>query len=388
MDITDITRAGYLPITDQASMANVNRPAVPFSRGGAAPALDAVVSSYADRMGGWSPKSPGVSDLPGVQAQGSASVAASNQQALLDRAMGMMYETVGGPNQALINQLAAQKAAYLKNYQENRANVTNLYGAVSEEEGVAGTGLIGDIQSMGQDLVGQYGADISAMQESATKRAEGITSQQEIDAANRARAAEKLGIAIETLQSPNQVDYSGIRAESDAASANWENLFTANKLLAEEGYKAQIAGAGASKINHLTAMKSYLDQQNAAIDSQIALEKSKTATQQLTDLGKLLSGAMNEQTLAQLQGTFPEIFGAGAAANVDKYTQNKQDMLSYFNNMGRGYNLADLDNMITNINNYNAIARGGGGAISAEQKAPLSNDERILAELMGYSLSN
>jgi hypothetical protein len=73
-------------------------------------------------------------------------------------------------------------------------------------------------------------------------------------------------------------------------------------------------------------MKALLDAQVGQVNAQIMAEKGKTPTQKLTPLGKILSGAMNEQTLKRAQAQFPELFGS-AAAKLTQGEQAAQDVM-------------------------------------------------------------
>jgi hypothetical protein len=123
--------------------------------------------------------------------------------------------------------------------------------------------------------------------------------------------AASLGIGAEDVQTPQSSAVQEIAGLSSAAASNWENLFKANKLLADASTGRQVAGAGATKANQLMAMKRFLDAQTAAIDAQIATERMTPVTQELTDVGKALRSLEVDQLVSQAQAAFPERYGAG-----------------------------------------------------------------------------
>ena len=293
-----------------------------------------------------------------------------NLQDVLDR----MYRTVGGPNQAMIAQYQAQKDQLQKNYAQNKADANNLYGELSS-----------DIETYGAGLQERYQTNIDEMGAAQTARQDEITGLQSQRDADRARVAASLGIGAEDVQTPQSTALQEIGAVSSAAASNWENLFRANKLLADASTGRQVAGAEGTKANQLMAMKRYLDAQNAAIDSQIAMERMKTPTQELTEFGEYIQPAMFGAQLDQLQQIAPDIFGGGEAAEMSKFGQTVQGAQNYFREIGKNYSPSDIQAMITKINDYMNVAgqRGVPGAIA--QVGGLTADETILGEILGLN---
>lgn len=293
-----------------------------------------------------------------------------NLQNVLDQ----MYRTVGGPNQAMIAQYQAQKDQLQKNYSQNKADANNLYGELSS-----------DIETYGAGLQQRYQTNIDEMGAAQTARQEEIAGLQSQRDADRARVAASLGIGAEDVQTPQSTALQEIGAVSSAAASNWENLFRANKLLADASTGRQIAGAEGTKANQLMAMKRYLDAQNAAIDSQIAMERMKTPTQELTEFGKYIQPAMFGAQLDQLQQIAPDIFGGGEAAEMSKFGQTVKGAQDYFREIGKNYSPSDIQAMITKINEYMNVAgqRGVPGAIA--QVGGLTADETILGEILGLN---
>ena len=306
-----------------------------------------------------------------------------NLQAVLDQ----MYRTVGGPNAAMLAQFEAQKQQLQKNYSQNKADANNLYGTLSTDEDVPSTGLLGDIERYGGQLQERYTTDIEGMATGQGERQEQLAGLQSQRDADRARVAASLGIGAEDVQTPQSSTLQEIAGLSSQASSNWENLFKANQLLAEGSTGRQIAGAQATKSNQLMAMKRYLDAQNAAIDSQIAMERMKTPTQELTDFGKFAQPAMFGEQLRQLQGIAPNIFGQAEGQEMSDFGQTVAGAKQYFAETGKNYSNTDIQNMITRINEYMNVAgqRGVPGAIA--QIGGLTADETILAEILGLNPS-
>jgi hypothetical protein len=227
--------------------------------------------------------------------------AQGDQQGALNLLLSQMYETSGGPNQAAIRQLEAQRLAAQKNYKTNRADAQNLYGVLSQ-----------DIQGMGTDLQTSYGAAIGESQSTASARQAALSAEQARQQANRERAAAELGIAAESALTSYTSDEALNKAMGDVAAnaTNWENLLRGQQASAQERTNRMVTATGNTKTQTLLGMKAFLDAQQAQINAQIAGERGKTPTQKLTPLGKLLSGAMNDQTLKKAQAQFPDLFGS------------------------------------------------------------------------------
>jgi len=294
----------------------------------------------------------------------------------LDAILDQMYRTVGGPNAALIAQYNAQKQQLQENYSQNKADANNLYGQLSS-----------DIETYGAGLQGRYTTDIEGMATTEAERQQGLAGLQSQRDADRARVAASLGIGAEDVQTPQSSAVQEIAGLSSAAASNWENLFKANKLLADASTGRQVAGAGATKANQLMAMKRFLDAQNQAIDSQIAMERMKTPTQELTDFGKFAQPAMFGEQLRQLQGIAPEIFGPGEQPEMSPFGETVRGAQQYFAEIGKNYNSTQIQDMISRINEYMNMAgqRGVPGAIAS--MGGLTADETILAEILGINPS-
>jgi hypothetical protein len=227
--------------------------------------------------------------------------AQGDQRGALNLLLSQMYETSGGPNQAAIRQLEAQRLAAQKNYKTNRADAQNLYGVLSQ-----------DIQGMGTDLQTSYDAAIGESQSTASARQAALSAELVRQQENRNRAAAELGLAQEaalTNYASDEALNTGMGNVATSAT-DWENLLRGQQASAQERTNRMVTATGNTKTQTLLGMKAFLDAQQAQINAQIAGERGKTPTQKLTPLGKLLSGAMNDQTLKKAQAQFPDLFGS------------------------------------------------------------------------------
>jgi len=285
-----------------AATTGALRPSITQGTSSPKSALDAIAAEY---MGGTGlvPEGLPQQDAEKIQ-QKKGEYAMQNalqeRSALQESLDAMMYRTVGGPNAALIANLQAQKQQLQTNYGQNKADANNLYGELSS-----------DIEAYGAGLQERYTTSIDEMGAAQTARQGEIAGLQSQRDADRARVAASLGIGVEDAQTPQSTALQEIAGLSSAAAGNWENLFQANKLLADASTGRQIAGAGATKANQLMAMKRFLDAQTAAIDAEIATERMRPVTQELTDVGKALRSLEVDQLVSQAQAAFPERYGAG-----------------------------------------------------------------------------
>jgi hypothetical protein len=287
VDATDVTGAG------RVKKVNPFDYGVGGTSATVAPTLDAVVKEFSNTTQPVRMQTVGSRNLQQKMA--------TNTQNALNLLLGQMYETSGGPNQATIRQLEAQRLAAQKNYKTNRADAQNLYGVLSQ-----------DIQEMGADLQTSYGTAIGESEASAAARQAELSAEQARQQANRQKAAAELGLAPESIQTNYASDEALNTGMGNVAAGatNWENLLRSQKESAMERTNRLVTATGNTKTQTLLGMKAFLDAQQAQINAQIANERGKTPTQKLTPLGKLLSGAMNDQTLKQAQAQFPEIFGS------------------------------------------------------------------------------
>lgn len=207
-----------------------------------------------------------------------------------------LYEYSGGPNSALIAQLTAQREQAQKNYATNKADANNLYGILSS-----------DIEEYGAGLQTRIRGSQESMAADETARTDALVAQQAAQEARRAAAAAELGLSAESLQAAPDNTLNEIMATNAGAASNWANLFEANRLREDSSTGRQMAGATATKNQQLIAMKNFLDQQQAAIDQQIAMERSKSPTQSLTALGRAIEAETNKRIVGQIFPGDPEL---------------------------------------------------------------------------------
>lgn len=301
MDITDVTGAGRVKQTNPFNygVGGTSATVTPAGTAPAGPALDAVINNYVSKV---DPKAFVNRMTAGRQA---------DQASALGALQNLMYETSGGPNQAAIRQLEAQRLAAQKNYKTNRADAQNLYGVLSQ-----------DIQEMGAELQSSYGTAISDSQAQATARQAALAAEQARQQANRQKVAAELGLAPESIQTNYASDEALNTGMGNVAAGatSFENLLRSQQGSAQERTNRMVTATGNTRNQTLMNMKALLDAQVGQVNAQIMAEKGKTPTQKLTPLGKILSGAMNEQTLKRAQAQFPELFGSETA----KLTQGEQ----------------------------------------------------------------
>jgi|TARA_R110000744_G_scaffold363039_1_gene471213 hypothetical protein len=310
-------------------------------------------------------------NVQGLKRQYSADAAnASALQGLNDA----MYTMTGGPNAALIAQMNAQKAQYAANYSQNKADVNNLYGTLTE-----------DITEYGGNLQTRYGTTMGEMDTAQSQYQQNITDTRAGQQDNRAAAAAELGLSAESLQAAPSTAMDEIAATSGAAAENWKNLFSANQLFEQSSTDRQVTGANNTKSNQLLGMKRYLDSQNMALDAQIAAEKGKTATQELTDVGRTLRGAQVEQTLKYAQSIAPGIYGSGSEAEKTSLMQGFSDsQKDIFNNTGQQYDQEALTDMLRKISQKRlSKSIQGDNAGNA-----LTLEESILARNLKFNVSD
>ena len=257
----------------------------------------------------------------------------------------LYWETKGGPNQSAIAALSAQKAAATTNYEQNKADVSNLYGQLTQ-----------DMTTYGADLQTRYDTTISDTETGQSNYQTELQQRQAKQDETRATAASELGLAIESLQSAPSTVLDQIAQQSQAASNNWTNLLKANKLFEEGSTSRQIAGADYNKISTLTGLKNYLDQTYAQIDAQLQAERSKSPTRQLNDLGQAQQAGMfdvldriwnpedadiplysENPIIARMQQAFEsEGRSMDNAADMEWYSNTYESIVNKINNAGAG----------------------------------------------------
>lgn len=326
---------------------------------GAKESLDRVVADFASRGEGIAGQIPA---QVRERAQASAANLAQGQRGVTDPFAGLnLYEYSGGANSALLAQLRAQREQAQKNYATNKADANNLYGILSS-----------DIEEYGAGLQTRYTQSAEQMSGAEATRNDALIAEQAAQEGRRSAAASELGLGIESLQMAPSTTINELMATNAGAASNWANLFEANKLREDASTGRQLAGATATKNQQLLAMKSFLDQQQAAIDQQIAMERSKSPTKSLTALGRLIESRTNEEIVNQL---FPQ------AAELTPRQKEAQSAMTDL-----GFNPSDpRDAARFSALQERAAQKFGNKALLQEQ--PLTREEMIALEAMGVPVS-
>lgn len=201
------------------------------------------------------------------------------------------WETVGGPNAALIQNLRAQRGDLQSRYETNKANASNLYGTLSMDDVSESTGLMAEIQQMNADLDAAFEAKMTRSEERAGARQAALQSTLDEQQAKRERAAASLGIAKESALTDYSADAGLTKGMADVAgrATDYEQYLTDRQLAAAAGGNRMLTATGNTKIQMLSALQQVFDTQAAEIDAAINLERSKSPTRQLSDVGKALS---------------------------------------------------------------------------------------------------
>jgi hypothetical protein len=286
--------------------------------------LDTVVNNYTDSRGQGIAGQTAAGAMEGARRKYSASGVdlgrdAAQMQAGRDALDAASWEMVGGVNWGAINSLNAQKTSLNKNYATNRADAESMYGTLSTDAEVASTGLIGDIQEMGGQLNTAYDNQIQGSQDASTARQGLLSAEQQRQQANRERVQASLGVSKEGSLMSYGADTALNQGMADVAASagSWEDLLRTQQLSAKSSTDSRMTGAANTRDQTILNMKNYLDSQIGQIDSQISNYKSQGPTRQLTDIGKLLQKAQNNQVLNEAQRMYPDQYGAG---NVPEMT--------------------------------------------------------------------
>ena len=351
-------RATYVP--GPTTMANARAAYVPNFK----ETLDRIVSDYTNTA----------TDKVGFANRMGAQVTEPAPGTGLDQLLGMMYETSGGANYATIKQLEAQRLAAQQNYKTNRADAQNLYGVLSMDAAAPSTGLIGEIESMGKRLQGAYTGAIDESLAQAEGRRASLSQEGEKQRADRVRALAELGLSEVVGQNFASDEALNKSIGDIAASAgSWENLLRSQQGSAAERTNRMITAAGNTKNQTLLGMKALLDQQQAQLNAAISAERSKTPTQKLTDVGRILQKAMNEQVLKDSQSRFPDIFGT-PEQKLNRGAQAQQEVMTNW-----GIKSVNEYNMILNNAYAKNQARSAGDNTKATELSP--TEAAVLASL-------
>lgn len=192
----------------------------------------------------------------------------------------------GGPNQSLINSLNQQSRQRASQYRQNRADAANMYGQLTQT-----------VDRGAREVQESYDENI----EQSGRRATGAMSalsgvlQQQVE--QRQRAANELGIGKQGLPMNFESDTRGNAALGDIANTqqNWENLLRSQKLNTKQQAIDTKTALGQSRTQTMLALQQALQQGQGNISSQIAAERGKRGTQQMSPLGSILLGGIGSK---------------------------------------------------------------------------------------------
>jgi hypothetical protein len=192
----------------------------------------------------------------------------------------------GGPNQALINQLTELSKKKLDLYKSNRADAENMYGQLTSK-----------VEGFGTAIGQGYDSAISSTAQQGQASQQALSQELANQAGRRSDAFKELGIEREGALTNYNSDTALNEAMGNilASSGSWQGLLQTQKQGAGERNKNLVSAIGNTLNETVLGMKQQYDAVKEAYDSQIASEKSKTATRKLNELGKMFSqGALNQ----------------------------------------------------------------------------------------------
>lgn len=192
----------------------------------------------------------------------------------------------GGPNQSLINSLNQQSKQKASQYKQNRADASNMYGQLTQT-----------VDKGAREVQRGYEQNIKESGASATgaTSALGNILQQQVE--QRQKAANELGIGKQALPMSFESDTRGNAALGDIASTqqNWENLLRSQQLNTKQQGMDTKTALGQSKNQTMLALQQALQQGQGNIANQIAAERGKQGSQQMTPLGSILLGGIGSK---------------------------------------------------------------------------------------------
>lgn len=189
----------------------------------------------------------------------------------------------GGPNQSLISALTEQSKQKAQQYKQNRADAENMYGQLTQtvDEGIRTVqqGYTKAIQESSQGALGAATNLGNVLQQQATQRQ---------------RTANELGIGKQSAMTPYESDVRGNEAIGNilASGENWANLLRAQQQGAQQQAVDTRTALGQSRNQTMMALKQALEAGQGNIAAQIASERSRPVTTELTPLGKVYEGAV------------------------------------------------------------------------------------------------
>ena len=209
----------------------------------------------------------------------------------------------GGPNQALIKQLTDLSKKKLDLYKSNRADAENMYGQLTSK-----------VEGFGTAIGQGYDSAISSTAQQGQASQQALSQELANQSGRRSDAFKELGIEREGALTDFRSDTALNEAMGNilASSGSWQGLLQSQKQGAGERNKNLVTAVGNTLNETVLGMKQQYDAVKEAYDSQIASEKSKTATRKLNELGKMFS----KGALDQLKNYTFGSTGAGAAGQT------------------------------------------------------------------------
>jgi hypothetical protein len=192
----------------------------------------------------------------------------------------------GGPNQSLINSLTQQSKQKASQYKQNRADAANMYGQLTQtvDEGI-------------QTVQRGYEKNIQDSKTSATGAMSALSGVLQQQVEQRQKAANELGVGKQILPMNFESDTRGNAALGDIAGSqqNWENLLRSQQLNTKQQGMDTKTALGQSRNQTMLALQQALQQGQGNIANQIASERGKQGTQQMTPLGSILLGGIGSK---------------------------------------------------------------------------------------------
>jgi hypothetical protein len=263
-------------------------------------------------------------------------------QSILDK----YGQTTGGPNAGVLRSLNQGIQQKNQQYKQNSASVENMYGELSQESENAKKSLLGAYEQS----IGQTGERASGLQNVLSQ--EGAAQE-----ARRVALAAELGVSPENAltQYSSQQRLNEAMGQVLSQGQSWQGLLESQKLSAKQQADRMRTAIGNTKsATKLGLTEAY---QNALNNykSQIAQEKSKVATTQLSPFGQIQA----DVTL----GKYKEYLnGGGTAKQWEKDQAPKFDEFSSL--IGQpvtdGYNSPQFATMLQKAQQeYDKLSSGG-----------------------------
>lgn len=192
----------------------------------------------------------------------------------------------GGPDQGLINSLTQQSKQKASQYKQNRADAANMYGQLTQT-----------VDKGAREVQQGYRQNIKQSGESAKGAMSALSDVLQQQVQQRQKAANELGVGKQALPMSFESDTRGNAALGDIANTqqNWENLLRAQQLNTKQQGMDTKTALGQSKNQTMLALQQALQQGQGNIANQIASERGKQGSQQMTPLGSILLGGIGSK---------------------------------------------------------------------------------------------